>query len=221
MQIVNDLDAFYSKSVDEANDSFWKFYNVKAAFLADLANPLRESYTNFELAVARFPFDRLTPETFRSFKALVNSVTDSLEKGVSAAENAAVTYFWLGRPKSPVTPSEEYLKSTMWMSIDLLKFHIGLSIESCLEPFIPKMIPSYQPAVAVVVNAALNKIANPPAQEFPNSIRTSAESREATSKFIKTLDNCAHIQATETCIKNFVSFHFYSEKIQSNLIFKI
>lgn len=198
------------KSVVEVDFSFRRLFTVKSAFIQNIARNLRTAYTNYQESVARFPFDKLTPETRKSFESLTDNVDLWLDLGVKMAETQALNSIWSSHPntgiRGPTTPSEEHLKYTLWMSINQMKIYINDSDNECLEQFVPKMIPSFQPFTDAIVAAALDQIPNINEQHFSMSLKGEKESLEATEKFVTIINACGSTSVTELCIKNFVRF---------------
>lgn len=152
----------------------------------------------------------MTEATRKSFQSLTESVDIWLQRGVGTAEVYALNFIWMAHPntgiRGPKTPSEEHLERTLRMSIDQMQFFISVSDENCLEPFVPKMIPSFQPFTDAIVAAAIDRIPEINDQQYKMSLQSATESVEATAHFVEIINTCGSTPSTETCIKNFVSF---------------
>lgn len=198
------------KSVVEADFSFRKLFTVKSAYIQNIARSLRPAYTEYQTSVARFPFDRLSAATRRSFEDLTKSVDEIMERGVLTAEIHALNYIWMADPntgiRGPKTPSEVHLGYSLRMSINLTQYVIGVSDDECLEEFAPLIVPSFQPYTDAIVAAANDQIPNINDEHFRMSQQGKRESLEATAKFIDVINACGASPVTEVCIKNFVIF---------------
>jgi hypothetical protein len=197
------------KSVVDADFSFRRFFTEKSAYIQNIGRNLRSAYVNYQESVARFPFDKLTGETRKSFESLIEQVDNILERGVLSGEVYALNYLWTAHPntgiRGPKTPSEEHLEYTLRMSINQMQFYISVSDDECMAPLIPSMVPSFQPFTDAIVAAALDQIPKINDEVFKMSLQGEAESLAATTKFIGIIDACGSTPMTETCIKNFVS----------------
>lgn len=169
---------------------------------------MRNAYTNYQQSVSRFPFNRLSVETNRAFTALTESVDLWLERGVNQGEIYAIHHLWTRFPEmdgsDPITPSQRHLEGSLRMSIDWMQFLISVSDEECLEPFVPRIIPSFQPYADAIVAAAMDEVPHV-SENFKMSFQTKQESIDATQKFVEVINACAGVSTTETCIKNFVN----------------
>lgn len=207
--VIAELDAFYMKSVVDVNTAFLNFFDVKSAFLQNIGNNLRLSNSHYQASLARFHFDKLTPETRRSFETVTETVDLWLERGLNSAEVGAFSFLWPAYPdgtRSLKTPAEEHMERTLRFSIKQLQDSISVSNDECLAPFVPRMIPSYQPVVDTMIAASKNQIPRVNEESFKNSIASERQSSAGVEKFINTMDSCDASPATEVCIKNFVSF---------------
>jgi hypothetical protein len=207
--VIADIDAFYMKTVVDADFSFRKYFTVKSAFIQPIARNLKNAYTNFQETVERFPTDRLTANTRKSFDTLIESVDLWLQRGVYSAETGALNYLWMAHPntgiRGPTTPSEDHLNSNLRIGLNFLQENIRAADDTCLAPIVPSIVPSYQPYADAVVKAASDQIPKIDEQNFKNSLRSEAESVQATFNLISVLNNCALSSTTDSCIQNFVS----------------
>lgn len=210
--VIAEIDAFYMKSVVEVDFSFRKFFTVKSAFIQVIARNLRNSYTNYQNSISQFPIDRLSVNNRKSFDSMISSVEFWLERGVSTAEVTALNYIWIAHPntgiRGPTTPSETHLEQTLKPSLLTIKLTISESDDVCLEPFVPLIIPSYQPFTDAIVNAATDQIETINEITFKSSLESETESVEATEALIEVLNRCGSTASTDSCIGDFVSFFF-------------
>jgi hypothetical protein len=182
---------------------------VKSAFIQNIARNLRSSYSNFQESFAAFPIDSLSETTRQSFDKLIESVDFWLERGVFTAEVGALNYLWMANPntgiRGPKTPSEEHLQRSLRITLDFLIENIRAADAECLEPFVPLIVPSFQPYVDAVVAAASDQIPKINEKSFSNSLISETESVQATADFIAVLNRCGSATSTDTCIQDFVS----------------
>ena len=160
--IATELDRFFAQSLIEGNASFMTYFNAMDDYIDPKARSLRASYEAFKPSVARFPFDRLTPETRELFGNIIRSVEYFLEAGVKMAEFHSLNFIW---PVDPVTglrdvntPTEDYLNSYLRTDINNMKLYIEMSHEDCGAPLIPLLIDHYQGYVDIVNAAAIDRI---------------------------------------------------------------
>jgi hypothetical protein len=207
--VIAEIDAFYMKTVVDADFSFRQYFTVKSAFIQPIGRNLRNAYTNYQETVSRFPIDRLSANTRTSFDKLIESLDFWLERGVFVAEDGALDFSWRAHPdtriRGPTTPSEDHLNSFLRITLNFLQENIRAADEACLEPIVPSIVPSYQPYADAIVKAATDQIPTINDQSFRMSLQSEAESVQATFDFISVLNNCALSSTTDSCIQNFVS----------------
>ena len=212
------------KSVVEVDFSFRKFFTVKSAFIEVIARNLRNSYTNYQTTISQFPIDKLSANNRKSFDNMISSVEFWLERGVSTAEVTALNYIWTAHPntgiRGPTTPSETHLEQSLKPSLLTLKLTISESDDACLEPFIPLIIPSYQPFTDAINFAATDQIKTINNITFKSSLESETASVEATKDLIEILNKCGSTTSTDSCIGNFVRFliQFYLYSLKVNFI---
>jgi hypothetical protein len=204
-----EIDAFYLKTVVEADTSFRQFFNVKSAFIQNIARNLRNAYTNYQETVKRFPLDSLSAANRESFGYFNHSVDSKLQSGVDVAEGRALDFVWSSNLntgiRGPKTPSEEHLEYSLRTHLNFLQENVRSADETCLAVIASLIVPSYQPYADAIVKAASDQIPNINEENFKMSLESAAESVQLTNELISVLDNCAKSSSTDECIGNFVS----------------
>ncbi|CRK94207.1 CLUMA_CG007722, isoform B [Clunio marinus] len=206
--IISDLDAFYDQSVIDANNAFMQLFNAKSNALSGLAQPLRSAYASYQQTVAAFPVNRLMADTRQRFTEVTNTADLWLSRGVHTAEVDGLNALWPEHPNGgrvPPLPSELFMESVLRFHVTEFQSRVTMHDPICIEPFIPQIIPSLQPATDAVVAAALDLVPTLP-QRFPLSDRDVATSVAASRNFETILNACASAPeaVTDTCFRNFL-----------------
>jgi hypothetical protein len=177
-------------------------------FVDPIAKSLRTAYTDYQQAVAAFPFNQLTLETNLAFSDVVERADSWLEASVRMAEQQALDHIWwrdiYTGIRGPRTPADETMEMSLQMSVKSMQEAIRVADQQCLEPLIPLIIPSFQPFTDVIIAAARNLVPQIPA-EFSSSVQRQLESLEATTSFVNLINLCASASTTDNCVRNFVN----------------
>ena len=194
------MTAFQTQAHQDANDAWSSLVVVSDKKIASFVTRLENSRDSLNPDIASFNFGSLHDPV--PLQKLISKVQTDSKDAITNSKTVQTDNSYPGSQSPP-----DLKLSNFDFSINYVISNLNAYNPICTKPHLPDLIPSYQPAVDVFVNAAF-QLENDIDNFYSFAENAVAASENSATTLRQTLNGCGKASNTQSCIDAFVSLKF-------------